>query len=464
MNIRKVAGFAFGPISTAAVGLITVPLTAWYFSAEDIGKISMLQIAVSFCLLFFSLGLDQAYVREYHDKEGKQSLFIACISPGLTLLVFALAVLFILNKEMLSEWLFETKSTTYSAMVAICILAAFVGRFLALILRMQERGWAFSISQLLPKIVFLALIMFFITCGDSFDLHELLMANTVAFFAVVVVFSWNTRHEWRSKGEKLSEMRKLELLKFGLPLVVSGVAFWGMTSFDKIFLKQYSSFEQVGLYSVISSFAGVAVVMQNIFTTVWAPTAYKWNVDGMNQIKYENVVEWVLAVVVLIFSLAGALSWCLSYVLPIEYQSGQYIFLGCLIYPLLYSLSETTGIGLGIARKSGWSMVAMLMALVVNAIGNICLVPIYGASGAAVATGISFFTLFVLRTELSNIFWKKTPRFRVYIIAVVYTACSVFYCLHGAWLGYFGPIVWVFLSVISAAYLFYRGESNKNSY
>lgn len=74
MNARKILAFAIGPIGNAALGLLTLPVITWLFSADDVGRISMLNVAVSFCVLFFSLGLDQAYVREYHGESDRGQL------------------------------------------------------------------------------------------------------------------------------------------------------------------------------------------------------------------------------------------------------------------------------------------------------------------------------------------------------------------------------------------------------
>jgi O-antigen/teichoic acid export membrane protein len=431
MNLRKLASFAFGSIGVAAVSLITVPLMAWYFKAEDIGKISMMQIGVSFCLLLFSFGLDQAYVREYHDTNNKAGLFKACIIPGVVLLLIGLSGLLLLEPTALSRWLLGINESAYSVMLATCFIAAFVGRFLSLILRMQERGWSFSISQLMPKVLFLAVLGVFIIQNSRLELTQLLIAHTVAFISVVALFAWNTRDHWQPMSETISLRKQRELLSFGLPLVVSGAAFWGLTSLDRVFLKHYSGFEELGMYSVINSFAGVAIVLQNIFTTVWAPTAYKWHAEGIDSAKFEIMVDRVLGVVILIFSLAGMFSWILEYMLPVKYHNGQYIITTCLIYPLLYSLSETTGIGLGIKRKSGWSMLAMLLALCVNVLFSYWLVPIYGAAGAATGTGLSFLALLVLRTELSVIFYANIRRFNLYLYIILCVALSIVTALIG---------------------------------
>jgi O-antigen/teichoic acid export membrane protein len=449
VNLTKFAGFAVGPIGVAAVSLISVPLTAWYFSAEDIGKISMLQIGISFCLLLFSLGLDQAYVREYHEAINKVELFRACLLPGLIALVATLCGLMLLAPAALSSWLFDADMPVYSLLIAVSISAAFAGRFFSLILRMEERGWAFSISQLMPKVAFLLVLGWFVFNKDC-GLVQLLIAHAIAFTSVVMLFAWNTRTQWWVSVGSISSSKRRELLLFGLPLVISGVAFWGMTSLDRVFLKNYSTYEELGLYAVINSFAGVAVVLQNIFTTIWAPTVYKWHAEGVDSIQFQKVVDRVLLVVVTVLSVAGMMSWLLRYLLPAEYQNGQYILMGCLIYPLLYSLSETTGVGLGISRKSAWSMLCMLVALLVNIFFNYMLVPIYGAAGAATATGLSFLALFILRTELSNRCWVRLPRRGLYILVLSSTAMAIGHCLYGSLIGGYIFLGWSIVLVISA--------------
>ncbi|MFB0826586.1 lipopolysaccharide biosynthesis protein [Chromobacterium violaceum] len=449
MNVRNLAGFALGPIGVAAVSLITVPVTAWYFRADDIGKISMLQISVSFCLLLFSLGLDQSYVREYHETKNKEALFKSCVMPGLVLLLFSLTLFLVFDPTFLSKYLFEIKEPTYSYMIAICLVAAFIGRFFSLILRMQERGWAFSISQIAPKVVFLIMLGLFVFQKNILKLNQLLLAHTLAYISVVAIFGLNTSRQWRTSTQSISIRKQQELIKFGLPLVVSSAAFWGMTSLDRVFLKHYSGFGELGLYSVINSFAGVAVVLQNIFTTIWAPTAYKWHAEGVGSDEFQKVVDRVLVVVVLVFSVAGMFSWVLTYLLPENYQAGQYIIMPCLIYPLLYSLSETTGIGLGIARKSGWSMLAALLSLGVNVLSNYWLVPIYGAAGAASATGLSFLALLILRTEFSNLFYMNLRRGKLYFYIFACVFLSIATAIFKEKYSVLFAIFWLFIFAIA---------------
>lgn len=424
------AGFALGPIGTAAVSLVTVPTIAWFFTPEDVGRVAMLQVGISFCLLLFSFGLDQAYVREYHGTAHTAALFKACLRPGLiVLLVVALVQVFL--PQALAQALFGEPELRYSALAALCIVAAFATRFLSLILRMQERGLAFSLSQLLPKIAFLLVIGGIALLADQHNLLQLLAAHSVAITCTTLILAWNTRHEWRPRTSPLPATQRRELLRFGLPLVLAGMAFWGMTSLDRLFLRHFASFDALGLYAVCTSFAGAATILQSIFSTLWAPAAYKRHIAGEPPAAIQQANTHVLAAVVFLFAAAGLLSWVLPLFLPSRYHDSQHILLACLAYPLLYTLGEAYGIGLGITRRSDLAMAAMAAALCSNVALNAWLVPQHGAAGAASATALSFFVLLVLRTELSARSWEPAPRARLYAFAGSCTALAVAHALAG---------------------------------
>ncbi len=42
MNIKKLLGYALGPIGGAAASAVALPLISWYFPADDIGRIVLL--------------------------------------------------------------------------------------------------------------------------------------------------------------------------------------------------------------------------------------------------------------------------------------------------------------------------------------------------------------------------------------------------------------------------------------
>lgn len=93
MTPKQIAAFAIGPIGGAFLSLISLPVITWFFSQDDVGRMAMLQVTLGFSILFFSLGLDQSYVREFHEAENKPALLKRAMLPGLVLLLITVLVL-----------------------------------------------------------------------------------------------------------------------------------------------------------------------------------------------------------------------------------------------------------------------------------------------------------------------------------------------------------------------------------
>ena len=90
MKAKTILQFSIGPIGAALLSLVTLPFVAWFFSVEDVGRLTMLQVVLSLSVSLFSLAMHQAYVREYHEEDDKQALFKACVIPGLAALLLSL--------------------------------------------------------------------------------------------------------------------------------------------------------------------------------------------------------------------------------------------------------------------------------------------------------------------------------------------------------------------------------------
>lgn len=453
MTPKKIAAFAFGPIAGALLSFMTLPMITWFFSQEDIGRMAMLNVVISFSILLFSFGLDQAYVREFHESNNKPALFKAVLFPGLFVLLLTLGVLLSFD-NIISIWLFNIDSHLLSVMVAIALLSTFISRFLSLILRMNEQGMAFSMSQVLPKILLVSIIGCYVIFSVAKDIEYLVLANVASILFVCIVFSWNTRKEWLSGLKEKIEIDYLKkLLRFGFPLIFGGLAFWGLTATDKIFLKELSSFEQLGLYSVAVSFAAAATIFQSIFSTVWAPTVYKWAASGEGLENINKVTRYVLLVVIIIFCMAGLFSWVVPLILPENYKSVQWILIPCLGYPLLYTLSETTVVGIGVTKRTGLAMFAALLAFVVNIVGNWFLIPALGATGAAISTCVAFGIFFILRTEFSIYVWKSIPRVMLYGYTLVLINGAILSSLYGK-VHYFEMLIFWFFVLSSVVFTF----------
>jgi O-antigen/teichoic acid export membrane protein len=425
VKIRTVMAFAFGPVATAALGLLTVPVIAWIFPPADVGRLNIVQISVSFGVLLFNLGLDRAYIREYHEWHDRGALLKACFVPGFALLLLVTLVTLPYDRR-ISMWLFGEDTVAWYWILVACVMASFISRFLSLILRMQDRGLAFSMSQVLPKIILLLIFCAMAWPGFTRSFSDLEIAYLVSLLSVLVIYAWNTRRDWRPAFlATASRTQVRELLSYGVPLIFAGVAYWGLDATSSLTLRSLSTLSELAVYAVSVSFAGVGVVFQTIFSVLWAPLVYKWVAHGVDMSRVDHVAQQALAVVCAIWVLCGAFSWMADFILPDRYLQVKYFMLCCIGQPLLYTLSEVTCVGIGITRKSMLSLWSTLAALIVNIAIGVWLVPKHGAAGAVVANAVAFLVFFMARTEASAYVWRPFPRARLYVFAGGGVALSI---------------------------------------
>lgn len=443
MNKRGILGFAVGPFASALFGIIALPAMAWIFSPEDLGRLNMLQITISFSLLLLVLGLDQAYVREFHESVDRPLLLKSCFLPGFLLLGVGVIATAPFAKN-LSLWLFGEESLHFYALTVAAIVATYISRFLSLILRMQERGLAFSMSQVIPKALQLLLLGVVVWAGLVRNFLTLLLMTVASTLAVVLLYAWNTRMQWRPAVAAKVEGEQLRgLLRFGFPLAVSGVAYWGLMATSTLVLRTRSTLGELGIYAVTSGFANACAIFQSIFTIVWAPMVYKWVSQGVDMTRVDTVARQTLAMVCAIFVLVGCFSWLTDYLLPAHYISVKYLMLGAIVPPLFYTLSEVTCVGIGITRRTTLTVWVTVVTLCVNALLSVWLVPLYGAAGAMVANAIGYFVFFVARTEASAFVWRRFARLQLYVFTGLAVVLAIFTVVLGPKLPFPYSLIWL---------------------
>ena len=161
--------------------------------------------------------------------------------------------------------------------------------------------------------------------------------------------------------------------------------------------------------------------------------------------RVDRVAAQLLAVVALLFCLVGTFSFLVDIVLPDQYDTVKYMVAATIAAPLLYTLSEVTGIGINITRRTAWSVGATLTALVVCVLTNVVLVPSLGARGAVIATVVAYVAFMVTRTEASRRLWRPFPRVHIYVAMLSLCGLACATVLLGPQTGRWYCVIWAAL-------------------
>ncbi|MBU3191720.1 oligosaccharide flippase family protein [Clostridium bowmanii] len=423
--LKSLFGFSVGPIVAAVLAFITVPVTTYFVSPDDFGKAAMYTMGYTLSSMFVFLGLDQAFVREYSESENKNNLFWnSLIFP----LIFSiiLAFLYVIFYKQTSMLMFDSVEKYIIIILALSLPFAIIDRFNLLVLRMEEKAKVYSFFNILNKLLNIVVLIPYLIFIDS-SFKGIINATFISLIIICVVESYFVKHVWKVKFT-LDKKLLVKLFKYGIPLVPATVIGWLFSSMDRIALRQWSTFNEIGIYSAAFKIVAVLGIIQSAFCTFWVPTALRWHKEKVSNDKYVQVSDTILAAMVVVFSFIVLFKDVIIRLLSSNYITAAKSVPFLLLFPIMYTISETTTLGISFSRKTYFNIIISLVAALSNYVGNLLLVPKLGSVGASISTGISYIIFFWMRTLISRRLWFKFDlKLYLYntILMIILSFCSI---------------------------------------
>ena len=438
--IKKIGGFSLGPILTALIGLIIVPLTTRFITVEEYGRSSMFVLAQGIISMVVCLCMDQAYIREFNHEDDKRKLIQNALFFPLLFSVL-ISVLIVIFSEHVSLWLFGTR-TEYLAVYMMALMVPFIvlKTFTLASLRMKEKGLLYSLfSVLLKVLVLLFTLLLFFLYEKSFRsvVFALALSEIIEGIILSLIFCKDFNFSrFRPDKELLFSM-----LRFSLPLIPSVLLSWALSSTDQIMLRSLCTYSELGLYSAAHKIVSILSIIQTCFTTVWTPIYFRWYKDNVSNERYAFVMQ---AVCYLMSVLCFGVLLCkdvLGWILGGDFVEAISIFPFLLLHPVMYTMSEATVIGIFLTRKTRYNIWVSVVAGVANIALNYCLIPFIGGRGAALATGVSYLIFFWVRTLISRKIWHKFPIIHFVVCSAFIMINCVLHTFLTGWIPYAASLI-----------------------
>ena len=217
----------------------------------------------------------------------------------------------------------------------------------------------------------------------------------LALVSSMLVLKRKTKHQ-------LAEVpRSFKILKESFPIAVSGLGFILLLSMDVIILKKYVDYTQVAYYATAVKLVLIVSTVLNtinaLFATNLSHLYQLGDKSGLNALlKRASRLIFVLALppllVLLIFPEFILVFFGESYT-----QANNALRILALGY-LISTISGMAAIYLNMTGRARQFQYILLIAVGINLILNLILIPIYGIEGAAIASGvaIAFWNLAVI--------------------------------------------------------------------
>lgn len=431
--LNKFLSFSVGSWISLFISLLSTPIITRLLTPEEFGIYSLFTVVLNLFLLVSLFGLDQSYVRYYYEltDNGKIYLLKKCLLFAVIVSLFFSVILTITEKWSINI-IFGTDDITLLIYFIIGIFISVINRYAILLVRMEQQAKLFSLLQIIQKVCdfFLFLLLFFLFTFKINHQSIPIISYLFALVCVTIIGISKNYSVWKKaliKQESTVEVNLTDLIKYGAPLGITLLLTWAFQYIDRIMLKQFSGYDELGIYSAAFKLISILNIIQTSFSNFWVPISnQRFAENPMDKQFFSRMFKVVFVVMI-----------CLGFT-TILFRNLFKIFFGpgfenaiellpmLIFIPIMYTLSEITVVGINFMKKPKFHIIISIAVCVINIIGNFVLIPHLGAKGAAVSTGISYVIFFLLRTYFGQKLYKFQTGVLYYFILFIFLFYAIF--------------------------------------
>jgi O-antigen/teichoic acid export membrane protein len=421
MNWKKLAAsvaiYAVGDFLVAAVGgFLLVPLYTRHLSPSDYGIFVVTRANSEIFSYIVQFGLISAVTRVYFIFSAKQQQrqYIGSI----LIFHFCTVASFLAVLGVAGGWLWRQLTPAVPAMPYMwfaCGLAflSFVPGLFSVLLRVEERAKFFVAVQVGSAALLVLCVLFFLVVlkAGIVGLFGALMLSGVLTWVVLLALLFR-RIEWGFQWEHIRTS-----LKFGMPVVISYLAFFVMNRFGIIFLQRYVGLAEVGLFGLAQQMAMVVTLVSMAFGKSFQPMVYSSDESSVTELMTRLGSIYFVSMLLAAAVFASFASELLIILAPRSYGRAYYVFVLLIIANAVYSFKLISESVLLYRHRPNLSMTVSVAGCAISVLGNLWLVPKIGIYGAVLSTLLTSCGV----TTLSLVIARRMVPFRIGVQLVWFT-------------------------------------------
>jgi len=404
--------FVYG-LATILPRLLTVlltPLLTGYLPAVDFGEVSLVFTWIILANVLLTYGMETAFFRFYNEKD-QQEKALSTSLWSLTITTVTFAIIAFLCLEQIESF------TQISAMYWRWVIGIVAFDTLMVIpfafMRAQAKSTRYAIIKLINVVISTGTsVLFFVWLQDLPLINQYLPSDKkelffIAFFAASVITFLVVARPYFNRIVFSAKLYK-RMLRYGLPVLVAGIAFAINETFDKLLLQyllpESTAKAQVGIYTACYRLA--------IGMTLYA-TAFKLGIEPFffSQAKHKNA-EKQYAQITKFFVIFGALA-LMSYMILIDVIKGILIpnpayWEAIKITPIVlyafffFGIYQTLSVWYKVTDKTKYGAYISIIGAVLTLLINIIGIPLFGYVASATATCVAYGAMLVISYILSR--------------------------------------------------------------
>lgn len=399
-HFRQLVGqsmvYGLGDAATRIAALVLLPIYTHILTPDDYGKLAIVALLPTVLTFVLEAGQRTAFFRFYYKNDEIRARRRLTGTVTIYLLVSSVTILtpVLLSFDSIALSLFKDATIIPVIRIALFGILFDLGSVIPFaIFRAEQRASQFARLSLFRFLINTSLNIIAVAVLH-WGVIGVICANlftSILFFVICFDLTLRTM-EWTVDWSLLKQ-----LLRFGLPLVPANLAGWTLTFSDRFFLQKYGDLNQVGIYAVGYSIAGILFMMMGWFNIAWVP--YSFSVAKQQDAKafYARVLTYVITPFTLVGLGLSIFAPEALYLLtaPSYYGSATVVPFIVISY-IFYEIYYITCVGFDLTGKTPYLAFIIGTSAVLNLFLNYILIPPWGMMGAAVATVLAYLSLIVI--------------------------------------------------------------------
>lgn len=371
---------------------LTFFLTPFYTNVllqEDLGNVYYVYTILSFFNVLYSFGMENAFFRFYRDNEPKKvfsTIFLFVVSLG----AVVSSIMYFVTPY------FSDGSPNFVIMLKYSAIVLFFDVITLIpfaLLRMERKTKQFAALKLLMVLIAVILNIYLIVglkmTGEAVFLAQVIASGLGILFIAHILKRYLTfTIDWKLLKQ---------LLSFGLPTVPAAMSTLLLKTGDHFILPIMRNPETLAVYSTNYKLALPMMMFVTTFDYAFKPLYMNMFKDSDAKEFFSRVLTYFVLLSCIIFLV---ISLFMPYIVQLPFYGGKFInpiyWEGLDIIPLILGgyfflgLFNYFALGINITKNTKELPLAVGIAMIINVVGNIILIPKYSYMASAWLTILAY--------------------------------------------------------------------------
>ena len=387
--------FAIANFGSSILRFLIVPFYTYFMTNAEYGTVDTMTTTISLVMPIMLLAIQEAVLRFTLNKNKnsvsvlKNSLFVMLIGSVIFLLgYFPFSLIKVFQGFW---WLFY-----------FLLLANSLNNILLNYARGTGKSLTFMFGGLINTLVMLIcnvlLIAVFKRGAQGYVISLIVGFVVSSLFLLVMIKPYAI---W-GFGEVDKKLLK-EMMQYSIPLIPTAAMWWIMNVADRYSIIYFLGVSSAGIYAISHKVPTVISMCYAIFQQAWQISAVDESEAEDRGKFYEEIYDYFFRMLFIISSIIIIIiEPLIVHIVEASFVESWRYAPVLVISAVFSSMAGFLGVNYVVSQKTVGALTTSALGATVNIVLNLVMIPLFGIQGAAIATLIGFYSVWLVRATVSN--------------------------------------------------------------